>query len=196
MHSPVLVTPPAIMPVTLQEVKLHLAVDHDDHDAMIAGFIAAAVDHLDGWTGILGRALVEQTWRIDFDGFSDSFRIPLGPVQSVTSLTVRNEAGQLSTVSSDEYSLLSDEIGPYVKFKSDFVRPSDLNETKPIALTWLAGYAAVDDVSTVPHAIRVAIMLLVGHWYNVRETVNVGNIVTELPFTVNALITPYRRVFF
>src|SRR5690606_14090696 len=77
MHRPILVVAPKMTPVSLDEAKAQLAVEHGDDDALILGYIAAAVDHLDGWSGILGRALVEQEWRQDFDGFSSTLRLPL-----------------------------------------------------------------------------------------------------------------------
>jgi hypothetical protein len=58
MLKPVRTVPPAEMPVSLDEAKLHCRVDHNAEDAHITGLIAAAATHLDGWSGILGRALV------------------------------------------------------------------------------------------------------------------------------------------
>lgn len=196
------------MPVSLAEAKVQLAVDvvNTEHDAMILGFIAAAVDHLDGWTGIMGRALVEQTWRQDFDSFSDCMRFALAPVISITSITHRNAAGQISTVTSSDYTLLVDALGSYVEFKSDFVRPSDLNETKPISLTYLAGYPttpevpedgetpAIPAVSNIPPAIKAAILIHVRLMYDAyRLGADAGPIPTG---AIDALITPFRRVFF
>ncbi|WP_407906778.1 head-tail connector protein [Escherichia coli] len=40
--------------------------------------------------------------------------------------------------------------------------------------------------------VKAAILLLTGHWYANREVVNTGNITTALPFTVEALLQPYR----
>lgn len=208
MIAPVLVTSPSITPVSLAEAKTQLAVDHDEHDALITGYIAAAVDHLDGWSGILGRALVEQTWRQDFDGFSGCMRLPLAPVISITSVTWRSTAGQISTVSSDDYTLLSDALGPYVAFKSAFSRPSGLNETKPVSVTFLAGYPttpaveadeeadppveAVPAISNIPPAIKAAILIHVRLMYDAyRLGKDAGPIPTE---AIDALVAPYRRV--
>lgn len=69
MLAPVRVTPPAEPPVSLEEAKAHLRVDFGDDDLYVAGLIEAATAHLDGWSGILGRALVTQTWRQDLCGF-------------------------------------------------------------------------------------------------------------------------------
>lgn len=211
MHAPVLVTAPTTLPVTLEEAKAHLRRDADEteeHD-LITALVNAAVGHLDGWTGILGRCLEEQTWRQDFDGFDRVIRLPLWPIIEISSITWRNEAGQIATVSSDDYALKSDALGAYVRFKNDFEYPSGLNETSAVAVTFTAGYPregaiegdpeaeppveANPGTSTVPAAIKAAILLLVGHWYVNRMAVKEGSF-QELPMAVNALIAPYRRV--
>ncbi|KEY58501.1 head-tail connector protein [Serratia sp. DD3] len=42
--------------------------------------------------------------------------------------------------------------------------------------------------------IKLALMLLVGHWYENREPVNIGNITSTLPYTFEALMGPYRFI--
>ena len=197
MHRPVLITPPAILPVTLVEAKLHLRVDHNDEDTLIESLIRAATEHLDGWTGILGRCLVEQLWRQDHDRFARQMIIPLGPVIAVQSVTWRDPAGQLSTVPSSSYDLRTDEAGnAVVRFNADFASPTNLHESRAIAITFKAGYETSPGspaTSTVPDPLKVAILLLVGHWYQNREAVSAAGM-TSLPFAVEALIAPYRRM--
>ena len=219
MRSPVLITPPADLPVTVDEAKEHLrvaiydangAVLAGDDDALIGAYIGAAVSHLDGWTGILGRALVEQTWRMDFDRFCTELKLPLAPVTDIVSITWRNEDGQIATVDSDEYLLKVDGGGnAYVRFRNAYSFPSGLYESDPVSVTFKAGYPTTPAVeadpeavppveaapatSTVPSAIKVAILLLVGHWYESREATVAGSI-SELPFAVNALLAPFRRI--
>lgn len=41
-------------------------------------------------------------------------------------------------------------------------------------------------------ALRQAMLLLIGHWYSNREAVNTGNISTNLPLTVDALLSPHK----
>lgn len=69
--TPTLVTPPASLPVTLAEAKEHLRVDHDNHNSMISDLIAEAVAWLDGYGGILGRAIMQQTWAVTVDAAGD-----------------------------------------------------------------------------------------------------------------------------
>lgn len=207
MLAPVRTAAPAITPISLVEAKAHLRVDHNDDDTLITALIAAAVDHLDGWTGILGRCLVEQEWRQDFDAFARILCLPLGPVISVTTVTWRNTAGQVSTVDGIWYSLQIDSGGRYfVRFRDDYSFPSDLYERGAVSVTYKAGYATVPEVpadgetsaipaqSTVPPALKVALLLLVGNWYANRETMVVGATVEGLPFAVDVLIAPFRRV--
>lgn len=42
--------------------------------------------------------------------------------------------------------------------------------------------------------ILLALLLLVGHWYENREQVSVGNTVTSFPFGFESLLDPYRRI--
>ncbi len=42
--------------------------------------------------------------------------------------------------------------------------------------------------------IKLAIMMMVGHWYENRVPVEVGSAVNEVPFTVQFLLNPYRII--
>lgn len=195
MYAPVLVTPPAAPPVSLQEVKQHLrlvagAETYTTEDGTLQIYLDAAVSYLDGYAGVLGRCLVTQTWRQDFDGMAKSMRLPL-LAAGVSSIKVRNADGQLSTVSSDDYSLKSDELGSYVRFDDSYTFPSDLAETQAILIEFTAGYGVA---SAVPAALKAAILLMVGHWYANREAVVTGTIATPMPMAVDTLVAPYRRV--
>ncbi|MEO9299958.1 head-tail connector protein [Devosia alba] len=203
MYKPVLVTAPTITPVSLADAKMQLAVDHDEHDDMISGFIAAAAGHLDGWVGILGRALVEQTWRQDFDGFGGCMRLPLYPALSITSIVATDSAGAPTTIADSDYALMEDAAGSFVRFKSGAVLPSDLNAIKPVAVTYKAGYATVPAVpgdpaipaqSSIPAAIKAAILIHVRLMYDAyRLGADAGPIPTD---AIDALVAPFRRVSF
>lgn len=210
MLRPVLVAPPELLPVSLVETKGHLRVDHSDDDTLIEGLIGAATDHLDGWTGILGRCLVEQTWRQDFDAFARSLCLPLGPVIAGESVTWRNEAGQVATIPGAAYDLRTDAGGrSLIRFDADYVFPIGLHESRAVAVTFKAGYATIPAVepgegdppdppgspamSTVPAAIKTAILLMVANWYNNREA-TAPTTLGALPYGVDMLIAPYRRV--
>jgi uncharacterized phiE125 gp8 family phage protein len=189
MHRPVRVTPPATTPVTTAEAKTHLRVDSDDEDTLIGTLVQAATDHLDGYTGLLGRCIVNQTWRQDFDAFARTLRLPLFAA-GVDSAVHVNKSGANATITSTNYELQADELGSFIRFIDGYSIPTDLAETRALRVTFTAGYG---DAAAVPAALKSAILMLVGHWYDNREAVTSGA-VAELPVSVMALTAPYRRV--
>lgn len=54
------------------------------------------------------------------------------------------------------------------------------------------GFDTDQDRLLLDDDVRTAMLLLVGHWYSNREAVNIGNITSEVPLAVEALLQPYR----
>lgn len=187
-YQPVRTVAPAASPVSLADAKAHLRVDHDDEDVLIQAFIDAAVAHLDGWAGVLGRALVTQTWRQTYDAFTDPLRLPM-PAASVASLTYVDPDGLSVTVGADDYVLRTDALGSFVEPAHGVSWPTPRDQSGAVAVTFTCG----EPGSSVPAPIKAAILLMVGDLYASREAVVTGTIVAENP-TVSALIAPYRRV--
>ena len=85
LRSIVLTAPPSAPVVTLAEAKAHLRVDSSDEDMLIQGLIDAAVQHLDGLDGVLGRALSPQSYEATFD-VAPAYRLPIGPLVSAATV--------------------------------------------------------------------------------------------------------------
>lgn len=193
--QPVLVTPPSALPVTLAEARSHCRVAHDGDDTYITTLIGAAVGFLDGRAGVLGRAIKQQAWSFRFCAWPVKASLPID-LCDVSGVVVKyfDAEGVEQTVSSSLYHLEPTPAGAMVWFRSGFTAPAvDDDRPFPISVTATAGM-----VETAPgfQAIRHAILLLVGHWYENREAVVVGSgvDVRNLPMAVDALIAPYRRV--
>ena len=190
MLAPVRTVAPAVPLLTIDEVKAHLRVDHADEDALIYGLIDAAAAHLDGYSGIMGRALITQTWAVDFPTFTNRINVPLGPIQSAT-IQYYDSLNTQQTLATSVYAVLNDGLGPYVTLRYNQQWPQTYTRDDAVRITWVAGYGTA---AAVPAAIRAAALLLIGHWYEHRSAVNVGNITSTLPFAVDALLAPFRRV--
>ncbi|MCL6744432.1 head-tail connector protein [Kosakonia sp. R1.Fl] len=54
------------------------------------------------------------------------------------------------------------------------------------------GFADDADRLLLDDDIRTVMLLLIGHWYANREAVNIGNITSEIPLAVEALLQPHR----
>jgi uncharacterized phiE125 gp8 family phage protein len=184
-QKPIRTVAPAGQPVTLAEAKAQCRVDHSDEDTLISGLIAAAVAHVDGYTGVLGRALLTQTWRVDADE-PGKVVIPLEPVQSVAVQYV-DEAG--ATQSFTQFDLVRGDAFPFIQLKDTAVWPDTKTQPDAFRVTAVVGYG---DASAVPQPIKQAILLMVGHLYANREAV--GESMTAVPMAVDALLAPYRLV--
>lgn len=193
MLKPVRTVAPAVDLVTLAEAKKHCRVDDSDNDEFITGLIAAATSWLDGYAGVLGRALINQTWRIDLCRWpSCGIRLPLAPVSAITAISYRDTDNVSQALGSANYSLLEDALSPYVGWAHDAELPSLYSRDDAVSVYFVAGYGATAD--TVPAAIRVAANMLIAHFHENRETSIVGTTAQTLPFGVDALIAPFRRV--
>lgn len=95
-----LITPPTGPVVSLADLKAHLRVDGADEDTLIASLEAAAVAYLDGWGGVLGRAILPQTW--EFDAVAGDVLSPMPDVSAATQDSVAlTVADDVITVPSD-----------------------------------------------------------------------------------------------
>lgn len=190
MYRPVLVTPPEVLPVSVADVKKALRIDSNDDDSTIETLILAAVDHYEGWTGILGICLVEQTWRQSFDRFGRALCLPLGPVMQAASVSWRNAAGQISTIPAASYGLETSAGGQSeIRFRNAFSQPSDLYERGAVTVEYRAGWPIVDGKPTVPKDICTAIIARVQIGYEQSAT----EASATLSVIENALISKWRR---
>lgn len=193
--SPVLITPPAVLPVTAADadgIRAHSRIDTADEDGLLDAYIAAATQYVDGPAGVLGRALITQTWRQDFRMFG-LLRLPLAPVQSITSVTYWDGDNASQTLSSDTYVLREDAAGAYVDLAPDQSWPAAYYRPDAVSVTFVAGYG--DAATDVPEPIRQAIRMMVAHWYEHREAVTM-EAAAEMPLAARALLGLYRRVAF
>jgi len=183
-QRPVLVTPPAELPVTLLAVKDQVRVDHGDEDAALTTMLEAATGYLDGYAGILGRCLVTQVWSQSFDEFPDGdmLRLPFPDVSAVT-VTYRDSADATQTFSAASYRLATDAEGSMIVLVDAESWPDTAIRTDAVTVQMTAGYG---DAADVPPILRHAIKTLAAAMYEGRE----GQMQGAPGF--DAFIMPYR----
>lgn len=184
--KPILVTPPAVELVTLAEAKAHLRADHCDEDTYIVGLIQAVSSRLSGWDGILGRALVNSTWRFGFDGFpaENRLRLPMGPLRSVSSIIYRDQADQEQTLGAGFWWAVEDHLGPAVVRRPSAPWPTTADRPDAVQVTAVIGCGPA--ASDVPATIRHAALLMVGELYMNRSSVD-----GDLPPGVARMLAAY-----
>lgn len=186
----VLTSGPALEPVTLAEAKAHLRIDGTADDSLIQSLIVTSRLHIEA---ALGLALITQSWSYLLDRWPKGQRIalPLRPVASIAHIKLWHLDGSSETL--DPSAFLLDGQGnparlvPYgSRSIADPQRPAN-----GIEIAFAAGFGAAPEA--VPATIRHALLLLVAHWYEHREPVEIGAALNAVPVMVAELLAPYRR---
>lgn len=187
-----LIAAPATAPVSPTEAKEHLQVIGTAQDAAITAMLAAAVSHLDGPTGTVGRALIEQEWKLLLDRFPcDALEIPLGRLISVTSVKYVDPYGAEQTLAPSAYVVDSVSDRGVITPAYGTSWPATRTQRNAVTVQFKAGYGpAADDV---PQAIRSAILLMVGDLFENREAAIVGQPRVDNP-TVDRLLFPFKVI--
>jgi uncharacterized phiE125 gp8 family phage protein len=195
MAALVRVTAPTTTPISLTEVKEHLRVDGTDQDSIIQAYLDAATAFVDGEWGWLGRALVEQTWRLTIDTFPCAeIKIPLPPLISVNSVIYFDAAGDPQTMVEDTDYFVDDQSEPgWITPMTTW--PATLDAINSVQIEFVAGYQStsspVDPAENVPASIKQAMLLMITDWMEHRQ-----NIITESvalpPYASQILLRPYR----
>lgn len=189
-------TPPALEPVTLAEAKAHLRVDTDADDVYVSHLISAAREWVEQY---LDRTLVHTQWVMRFDKFPDSgiepVELPRPPMvasgtATAVTVTFTQEQGSTSTYSTAEYRVDRHATpGTILPIYGSTWTPHRQDDNA-ISVTWWAGYGASG--SSVPAAIRHAMLMLIGFWYENRSSVLVGSISKQLEFAVESLLSSQK----
>lgn len=178
-------------PVTLEQAKAHLRLDTDDDDQLIVRSITAARQWIEGQTKkALGAKTFTQT--VDFDWpwkhGMQWIDFEVNPVTAVTSITYVDGSSPNPTLSADDYIVVARNHNSYVTTAYGVDWPTLRNVPEAVSITFTAGY------STVPEPLKQAVILLVTHMYEHRESFQAGQgqVMVDVPYTIEAMISPYR----
>jgi uncharacterized phiE125 gp8 family phage protein len=191
----VLVTPPVLEPLTLDQGKLRAGLDWvagDPRDALMTGFIQAARSKVEQDTGL---ALLTQTRDVYLDAISRSLiDLPAQcrPLQSVTSVKSTDTAGVVNTLDPANYvvDLASGRIGLAVSG----VWPSDLRYVQPFVIRIVSGWASVDLLTAAAPGLVHAVGLLTAHYATLGRDLASIDSTTAVPYGYEDAIAPYVQV--
>jgi uncharacterized phiE125 gp8 family phage protein len=170
------------------EAKAHLRVTADDEDAYITTLITVARQWVENHTK---RALITQTWDLVCDHFPGEFKMPLPPLQSVTSIAYTDTAGNGQTLLAADYQV--DAVGNLhgrIRPASGMSWPKTRAEMNAVTVKFVAGFG--DDAGDVPEQIRQAILIMIAELRLRREDAIVGAPITTVPMGVEALLSSYK----
>lgn len=184
MWYPAVIPEPAAEPVALATAKAHCRIDSSAEDSLVTLYVAAARAHLERQCDVLFAA--RSGVALYCDGFDDFARIDVGPVTAISSISYVDTTGATQTLSASVYELRAFGYEAQIVLKYGQSWPS-VQPGSRVTVTATVGFATILPDLVPP------ILLLVGHQYEHREAVNIGNISNELPFAVQHFIANHRR---
>lgn len=172
-------SPPVEEPVSIDEARAYLRIDHDDEDGLIQTLIKAGRSVIENATG---RALVRQGWMVRLPGFpADRIELPRVPCLSVDEVVYLDPGGESQVMPKGDYT----EAGSDPAFLLPRKRwPATNRAPLPVRIMYMAGYGTAADV---PDDLKYALLLLIGQGYETRTAD-----LRDLPFSVDALLAPYK----
>lgn len=186
----VLTSGPASEPVTLAEVKAHLRIDSSAEDVLLTSLILTSRLHIEA---ALGLALINQSWMLVLDRWpgDGTVEIPIAPLQAITAVRVRDAAGIPAIVATTTY-LADIASKPPRLVWNNAAPPAPGRFANGIEIDVLTGFGA--SAASVPAPLKHAILMLVAHWYEHRDPVEIGSSAVRIPDAVNDLIQPFRKI--
>ena len=177
--------PPALEPVSINDVMAHLRLDSTSDNAYLATLITAARQTIEAecWC-----SLNTQTWQYWWDRFEWQMYIPRPPLISSTFIQylAPQSSNSVYTVCPTSIYELSQHRGiPLYRLQCLQTWPITRGYRDDVMCQVVTGYGP--NPTDVPGPIRQAILLLVAHMY-----LNRGEVVAQLPPAIGALMGNYR----
>jgi uncharacterized phiE125 gp8 family phage protein len=181
-------TAPVVEPVSLAEAKAQCRVDGTDEDAYLSGLISTAREYVEN---VLDLSLITQVWEARYDTFPLwEIILPRPPMQTGTVTVIyRDEGGVSRTITSAANAFQVDAYATpgriYPLYEG--VWPAVRGDENSVTVRWTAGYGASG--GNVPQTVKSLIMLLVAHWFEMRQPVVAGySQVLPVPQTFETLL--------
>ena len=191
--SLVQILPPAVEPVSVDEFKVHLRLDTDAHDSMLAALLMAARQMLEL---TLWRQFITATYALGLDTWQSVIELPRPPLASLTASTEAPDLG-IAYVGSDGVLVTLDPSAYQVDLAAQPGRvvpvggwPGLGTGMNTVIITYQAGYGSAP--LDVPAPLRQAILLYAADMYEHTEAQAEHRLHENT--TVCRLLGPYRNL--
>lgn len=169
--------------LSLTDVKTQLRITGTDDDDALRRFISGIRQKTEHF---LGKTIVTSTWELKLDCFDDEIELPMGPIQSITSVQYVDSDGVTQTLSSSGYQF--DRRGRLKpSYNSDW--PSTRYQYDAVTITYIAGETHAGNVD---RDIQLGMLLWIGGCDLNRENIMIGTIIAEIPDGAKSLLAPHR----
>lgn len=206
--NPTATSEPSEVGIDLEELKSQLAITGTADDARLTRLAIAALTFTERY---INRAFLKRTYLYKLPMFGSSMRgelddfwfepigslerktpiivLPYPPLVQVNSVKYYDEAGVLQTISSSNYQVDTASEPGRIAPVYGYTWPTPGVRLHPIEIEYVAGYG--DVFGSVPVDLRHAVMMLVGHLNENRETTTPLSL-ADVPFGFDDLVAGYK----
>lgn len=211
------ITPPASLPVDIEQVKAQVRIDVDDSElTLLTAYTAAATRHAEAY---LKRSLIYRQYRWTLDYFPNRLVVnpaavvlwdtwmnsrlypytsaqllylPKAPLVSVDQVQYFDPNGTLQTLDPSEYVYIAGDPGRmFPRVGTQY--PPTQDRLGGVQITYTAGQAA--DPAGIDPNIQIAIAMFAAHLYRNREATTT-EAVAEMPLGIRTLLNNSSRGFY
>ena len=187
-RSLIRVTQPSVEPVSLAQAKVQCRIDTDVENDYIQSLIAVARQYVEDTLDI---TLCTTVWESRYDLFPIwAIVLPRSPMAAGTvTVTHRYGDGTYGTMSSasGDFQVDSNVIPGRIYPLWARSWPPTRGDENSVTVRWTAGYGASG--ANVPQTVKSLILLLVAHWFEMRQPVVAGySQVLPVPQTFETLL--------
>ena len=179
--------------VTLSEARTQCRITSTAHDGLLLRLIDAASSYIETLTGL---ALTDRgiEYSTNTESSLDPVEIPVKPIISVDSVTYTDPNGTPQSMTAD-VDYYADIGGAASRLCPAPVWPTTNGSPVAITVAMTAGYQSIADGSTgaCPEALRHAVLVMVKDLFDNGASGVSGTQYNEVSYTVEALVSPYRR---
>lgn len=171
--------------ISLQDLKNHLRIDHDDDNALLEGIRKGARKWAENYCQ---RSFFTQTWVLELDHFPDTDCIELlmSPIQSVSSIKYYDSSDVQQTWSSSEYRVDANSQIGRIQPVNDW--PNVYEKQNAVEITYVAGNTSLSDI---PDYVKTGVMIQCGDMYELRQNVVIGSQI-NVRNTTELLLDSYK----
>lgn len=167
--------PPTSKVVTLQELKDRLRVSTTADDAVLEELLEAATEEFEDRAMIVTRPT---GFEMTLPELVRTIDIPAYPLRSVTAISYYDAEGVQQVVDASEYTVVETPEGGRIVFNDGWSAPAlQEGNPEPVTVAFDAGYddpLATESTLPLKAKIQVAIMAMVGVWYDGKEDLPPG----------------------
>ena len=175
--------PPGFELITVEEAKTFLRISHAGDDAVLGGYITAARQFCETYTG---QSLITRDYRMHVSKMKkpiDHIEIPKTPLVSVTDIRLVDSQGVETIIPAETYTVDIDLA--CITFDRAITVSS---ETTALNIHFTAGHGT--SAEDIPEALRQAVLIKTTHLYEFR-----GDRDDDIPLDVlSSLLHPYKTL--